>query len=570
MTVLGTEILVLGGGATGLGVAWDCALRGFKTILVEKGDLAHGTSGRYHGLLHSGGRYAVRDRASARDCILENRILRRTFPGAIEDTGGLFVVTPSDPGEYANPWLAACAEVGIPAEEIPVALALKEEPLLNPEILRAFRVPDAACDSFDLLHALAAAVRDAGGEVFIRHRVERLLAEGGRVYGAVARNLVTGKDFVFHAEVVVNCAGAWAGQIAAMAGCVLRVTPGKGTMVGMNSRLVNTVVNRCHPPDDGDIIVPVGTVSVIGTTEVVVENPDRYGIEPWEVEKMLAEGEVLVPRFREFRALRAWAGVRPLFHEAQGARKEASEGGPGQAGTGAEEKEEGTWREARRPEENSRLISRAHSILDHETRDSVGGLISVVGGKLTTFRLMAEQATDLACNKMNSTRPCRTAETSVGATQRAYHVHGTRLRDFEQRGRRTGSLGDGDEIICECELVTRGQVVEALEASRSLVLNDLRRDLRLGMGPCQAGFCAYRAAGIMNESGEPGEAGRARRVNSALLEFLQERWKGLRPVMWGANLKQLELELTIYRDILAVDRLPLARKPEEYPSEKTA
>ncbi|MBI3359484.1 MAG: anaerobic glycerol-3-phosphate dehydrogenase subunit A [Chloroflexi bacterium] len=550
---LGTEILIIGGGATGLGVARDCALRGFKTILVEKGDLAHGTSGRYHGLLHSGGRYAVRDRASARDCIVENRILRRTFPDAIEDTGGLFVVTPNDPPEYANPWLAACAEVGIPVEEIPIALALKEEPLLNPKISRAFRVPDAACDSFDLLHALAASVREAGGEVYLRHRVESLIVEGGRVCGAVTRNVATDERLTLRAEIVVNCTGAWAGQIAAMAGCELRVTPGKGTMIAMNSRLVNTAVNRCHPPDDGDILVPVGTVSVIGTTEVVVENPDQYAIEVWEVEKLLAEGEVLVPRFREFRALRAWAGVRPLFEEGRGKKEEGSHEG----------------------DENSRLISRAHSILDHETRDGVGGLISVVGGKLTTFRLMAEQAADLVCRKMNVTRECRTAEIPASEAGKTYHIHGARLGNVEHRGDMTGRIGEGDEIICECELVTRAQVEEALKASASPVLNDLRRDLRLGMGPCQAGFCAYRAAGILNSQLQMSNFKLQIRnpqsaINSALLEFLQERWKGLRPVMWGANLKQLELDLTIYRHTLAADRLPLAREPEEYPTEKTA
>src|SRR5258706_14571778 len=87
---LSTEILVIGGGATGLGVAWDAALRGYKTLLVEKGDLAHGTSGRYHGLLHSGGRYVVRDPRSALDCYRENLILKRIMPSAIEDTGGGF------------------------------------------------------------------------------------------------------------------------------------------------------------------------------------------------------------------------------------------------------------------------------------------------------------------------------------------------------------------------------------------------------------------------------------------------------------------------------------------------
>src|SRR3990172_8736799 len=137
---LSTEILILGGGATGRGGGWDAALRGFKTLVLEKGDLAHGTSGRYHGLLHSGGRYVIRDPQSARECAAESTLLRRLIPSAIEDTGGLFVATPPDPPDYADQFAAACKACRVSAVEIPVAAALKREPLLNPNITRAFRV----------------------------------------------------------------------------------------------------------------------------------------------------------------------------------------------------------------------------------------------------------------------------------------------------------------------------------------------------------------------------------------------------------------------------------------------
>src|SRR5690349_17682576 len=105
---LSTEVLVIGGGATGLGTAWDAARRGYKTLLVEKGDLTHGTSGRYHGLLHSGARYVVRDPHSAVDCARENAILKRLMPSAIEDTGGYFVALDEDPPDYVEPFLAGC------------------------------------------------------------------------------------------------------------------------------------------------------------------------------------------------------------------------------------------------------------------------------------------------------------------------------------------------------------------------------------------------------------------------------------------------------------------------------
>jgi len=154
MRTIATEILVIGGGVTGAGVVWDAALRGFDAVLVERRDLAHGTSGRFHGLLHSGGRYVVKDPVSARECIHENRILRRTHAHCIEDTGGFFVVTPEDAdSDYPERFVRACAETGVPCEEIPVAQALRREPRLNPRISRVFRVPDASVDGFQLTHA---------------------------------------------------------------------------------------------------------------------------------------------------------------------------------------------------------------------------------------------------------------------------------------------------------------------------------------------------------------------------------------------------------------------------------
>src|SRR5215470_14146344 len=146
------DVLVIGGGATGAGVLHDLAQRGLRVILAEQSDLNTGTSGRYHGLLHSGARYAVRDPESAKECIDENMILRRIVPNAIEDTGGLFVATPADPPDYVEPFIKGCLAAGIAAEEIPIAQALKMEPALNPAITRAFRVPDGSCDSFDLVH----------------------------------------------------------------------------------------------------------------------------------------------------------------------------------------------------------------------------------------------------------------------------------------------------------------------------------------------------------------------------------------------------------------------------------
>src|SRR4030065_804681 len=95
-----TGVLIIGGGATGVGISRDLTLRGIPSVLIEKGDFLSGASGRNHGLFHSGGRYAVSDPDAARQCIAENRILRRIAPHCIEATDGLFVSLPEDGFDY--------------------------------------------------------------------------------------------------------------------------------------------------------------------------------------------------------------------------------------------------------------------------------------------------------------------------------------------------------------------------------------------------------------------------------------------------------------------------------------
>jgi len=112
------DALVIGGGATGAGLLRDLSRRGLKTLLVEKSDLGTGTSGRYHGLLHSGGRYVVTDPAAAHECAVENAIVRRIAPACVEDTGGYFVATPEDPDDFGDGFAAACAASSVPVDEV--------------------------------------------------------------------------------------------------------------------------------------------------------------------------------------------------------------------------------------------------------------------------------------------------------------------------------------------------------------------------------------------------------------------------------------------------------------------
>jgi len=513
------DVLVIGGGATGAAAAYDAARRGLRVLLVEQGDLTTGTSGRYHGLLHSGGRYAVRDTQTARECIEENRVLRRIAPFAIEDTGGFFVATPDDPLDFAPNWVRGCADAGIPTEAITAEQARAEEPLLTPQIAVAYRVPDGTCDSFDLIHAFVEAVRALGGEVLIYRRVLDLIRDGDAVVGARLRDVRTGEEQTVHAGCVVNATGAWAGEVAQLAGLNVRILFDRGAMIAMNVRWTNTVINRLRPPSDGDILVPVGTVCVLGTTSVETDRPDDFRIEPWEVSRILAEANAVVPGIRQGRALRAWAGVRPLY--------EAPDAHHGDAA--------------------GREVKRTFAVIDHLTLDGVRGLVTVTGGKLTTCRLMAEHAIDAACRQLGVSAPCTTADEPLPGPHPDRHHH------LQDRLRRLEHGDMPDNLICECELVTRGQLEAHIAAygDQPVALDDLRRDLRLGMGPCQAGFCGYRAAAILQHAQNQASP----QATAAFGAFVDERFRGVRPLLWGHQLRQFYLDELIYRRTLGLDQL---------------
>lgn len=539
MTPRPVDVLIVGGGATGAGLLRDLARRGLRCLLVEKGDMGTGTSGRYHGLLHSGGRYVAKDPLAARECIAENRVLRRIAPACIEDTAGYFVATPDDPDDYADAFPAACAASDVPCEETPVAELLRREPALNRAIRRAFRVPDASLEPWQLIQANLADAHTRGSEAWAYHRVVGIQRSDGHLLSVDVADVRTRSVTRLAVGMIVSAAGAWAGQIAALAGVDLAMSPGKGTMLIYNQRMTDTVINRCHQPGNGDIMVPVHTVAILGTTEIHVDDPDDYDITREEVAELVLEGTKLFPDLPRMRILRAYAGVRPLYQE---------------SGT---------------PADDGRAISRAHAVIDHEVRDGVDNLVSIVGGKLTTYRLMAEQTADVVSRKLGVSEPCTTAD-DVLPGQGSGHTYwlGHRLAEHEQAGG-----GDAD-LVCECELVTRSMLDAFLDASWPCSLDDVRRGTRLGMGPCQGGFCAFRAAGIVAQRIADGDGapaaddGRdtAAAADQALRDFLRERFKGSRPIASGRQLQELWMVSGIYSGVLGIDSLPRAR-PSQFEAE---
>lgn len=369
--------LIIGGGGTGGALAHDLALRGLRVTLVERGELTSGTTGRHHGLLHSGARYAVKDQESAIECIEENRILRHIAPGSFEENDGLFVAISEADEAYSHLFMEGCADCGIPTRRLTREEVLRLEPNLNPNLKMAVQVPDATMDAMRMPLRFFATARHNGVVIKPFTEVVDMVKRGQVITGVRVRDNSSLQEYEIGADIVINAAGPWSGRLAAMAGVEVPIRPSPGVMLAVRGRLCNMVVNRLHASGDGDIIVPQRALSVVGTSSWVVADPDDLEVPEEHVRMMVELGSELVPSVRTapFRAV--WSAARPLI-------------GPRGADTGRE-------------------LSRTFKCFDHSD-EGVEGFVTITGGKATTLRGMAEAAANVVCQKLGVDAPCRTRE----------------------------------------------------------------------------------------------------------------------------------------------------------------
>ncbi|MFC1670841.1 anaerobic glycerol-3-phosphate dehydrogenase subunit A [Spirochaetota bacterium] len=532
MEKLKTDVIVIGGGATGTGIARDLAMRGIDTILIEKDDISSGTTGRNHGLLHSGARYAVKDIESAKECIAENKILKKIARHCIEDTGGIFATLYNDDPTYHTKLLEACKFAGIKADEISIRKALSIEPNLTPYTMRAIKVPDAIIDPFRLAASNMLDAKERGARILTHTRVNGIIRDGYNIAGVKCTSNKNEKTEI-HADMIINASGIWGQQICGLADIDIKMFPSKGSMLIIDYRINNVVVNRCRPPSDADIVVPGDTVSLIGTTskEIDYSEIDNPRVDDDEIQLLLKNGEELIPNVLKTRSLRSYCGVRPLISISG--------------------------------ENEGRNISRGIVIIDHKDRDGIEGIITVAGGKLITYRLMAEMAVDLVCKKINVKKKCTTHKTPLPGSEKSISRKKS-LKSFSgfpasivgstlyRHGHRVYNILKKDKknyrVICECEMVTEGEFEYALNNLNIQTITDLRRRIRIGMGPCQGALCSYRIAGLFQEFGK------ASSEESIILlqEFLEERWKGIKPVLWGDSLRESEFTYWIYQGLFGL------------------
>ena len=512
---LSTQVLIIGGGATGTGLARDLALRGVACILVEKQDINTGASGGNHGLLHSGARYIASDPHAARECREEGALIKRLAPQCVDDTGGYFVAVPGDDEAYIADFADRCRSCGITAEAVDPKEALEKEPCLSPEAIAVFAVQDASIDPFMLSLDNLAQARLLGTKTLLHHKVQGFGKRGGRIESVRLRDLLNGADVTVHAGQIINAAGAWAGEVAAMAGARIDMLYSQGSLVISQGRIGKRVINRLRKAADADILVPAGTVSIFGTTSKRIDAPDNCRPTTAEIDAMIDDGKAMVPQLATTRYIRAYAGVRPLVRSGSGS--------------------------------DDRAVSRGFSLLEHEN-DGLDNFITITGGKLTTYRLMAEKTANLVCRRLGNTEPCRTATEPLPASDHAQYTEpGLTPKLWLKKN------DSADLLLCECEMVSTSvfnEIAQSLENDGHRPgLREIGQRSRVGKGPCQGSFCSLRMAAYMYDTGrlKNGEG------VDELKDFLNERWRGMQPLLWGPAVGQAELQEALHCGLLGLE-----------------
>lgn len=477
------DLIIVGGGIVGTGVARDAALRGLRTLLLEKEDFAYGTTSRSSRLIHGGLRYLRHlDFRLVRQDMREREVLLNIAPHLVHPLPFLLPLA----GPLARVIMALGMRLydllsfdkTIPSHQY---LSRREALELEPGLALAglsgayffydCQVPFA--ERLCLENALSAA--EHGASIINHAKVTGLLSNGVAVAGVQVEDTLSGQVQSVKASTVVNVAGHWMDGICDMfpnlRKPVVRRTKGIHILTPQVSRKAVVLFARA----DGRLffVIPWQDYSLIGTTDTDYSGDlDSVSAEPEEVDYLLAEVRQAFPSLRKEDIFYATAGLRAL---AGSVKKRASN------------------------------ISRRHRLVDHQRSDGIGGLVSVVGGKLTSYRAIAQEVVDWVCQKLGVKAPCTTATTplpgapvvspdkvaqaaqesglSVETVAHLVALYGSRFSQILNLARQDAR---GGQPICPHCRDILAQVWHAVKEESTFSVTDfLLRRSAIGLGPCQ-------------------------------------------------------------------------------------
>jgi glycerol-3-phosphate dehydrogenase len=518
------DVVVIGGGVTGAGVARDLSLRGLSVLLLDKGDWGAGTSGASSWMIHGGPRYLEFDwdttRLSCQDAghivsIARNIVYRVVF---------LIPVLPHDRNNIER--METAMEVydrfqplkkSHPHRRLTPEEARQAEPGLADDIVGAVTMEEWGVDPHRLVFANVQDAVAHGARALNHTRVTGLIRDGGRVIGVRYRG-ADGSSSEARARVVVNAAGPWSPEVSGMAGVPIQLRPAKGIHLVYPHRISNFSISAESIDGRDLLMVAHGGFTLLGTTD-----DDFYGdldsvdVLEDEVEYLLQGFERVFPNIRAYRPVRTTAGVRPTLFR---------------------------WR----PYEDS--LSRRYEVIDHAAK-GVDGFVSIAGGKLSMYRLMAEETSDAVCRKLGNQARSTTATTPLPGSESdmapandlAERCGITALAAIKLQSRHGSNAdkvmdeGATSRLVCRCEPLTEAELIHAARHEQVRSLADAFRRVGLAAGPCAGAACVLRAAEVVGRELDWSASQRF----DAVREFFRGAWLGRAPVLGHAGWAQEEM-----------------------------
>jgi glycerol-3-phosphate dehydrogenase len=530
------DVIILGGGVNGTGTARDCAMRGLRVLLLEKADFGVGASGNSSGMIHGGIRYMLSDRHVTALACRDSGYIQRIAPHLLFRIPFLLPFTTRKQGATLRDraaWYATEVYVGTydlfqplkrgkPSTRLSADELYRLEPGLRPGLRGAVTLDEWGIDAFRLCVLNALSARAHGAELRTWTEARAVLAEGGRVRGVRFRDVLTGEEDEARAPVVFNATGAWSPALARRSGAAVPMRPGKGVHLTLDRRFSNYGVILSAVDGRQMFVMPHEHESIVGTTDDdYYGDPDDLEATNDEVEYLMEGAASLLPGIRNARITRAWCGLRTTIY-AYGPNEDA--------------------------------LSREHQLHDGAASGHAG-LLSLVGGKLASYRAQAEEATDRILSLLGRTPGvCRTHEEPLpggadvpdaAALARAHSVaapvaarlvyrHGGRAREILRLVDEDPRLG---LVLCRDEGILAAEVVHCIRQEQVRRLQDLRRRCRVAVGGCGGLDCARGAAQLAaRELGWSPE-----QVRAELADLLDAGWRERRPILDGAQLVQEEL-----------------------------
>ena len=499
------DVAVIGGGVNGTGVARDLALRGLRVVLFERNDFAFGASGNSSGMIHGGVRYLETNPNVTETSCRDSGYIQQIAPFLLFRIPFVMPIGEGKKGRVLIELIDAYFRAydtyqplkhSEPHTRLDSSDLAKLEPGLVGDHAGGVTFDEWGVDGARLCVLNAIDAEEHGAELHTHTTVESIEREDDG-YRLSARDLVDDRRVTARAKIVVNATGAWS-PITASLGKLpparVRVRPGKGIHVVYDRRLSNYAVLAEAIDGRQIFVMPWQNATVVGTTDDDYFGDLDHVQSTSEEVRYLVQGVARVfPAIRSARAIGTYAGVRPTLYEYG-------------------------------PLEDS--LSREHAIVDHAS-DGAAGVFSMIGGKLASFRLFAQEMSDRVARDLAPSSVCTTHTTPLPggdepvdalalaerfeitpvAARRLVFRHGSRARlvlaecERDVRAR---------EVVCPCEPVLGAEVKHAVRAEHARTVEDVARRTRLGLGACGGMRCAARCGQIIaQERGLPPQEGLA-------------------------------------------------------------